>query len=116
MGIDFACKGFEIEEVVKCSLSLTKSDYALLKFLIKHFSKDFSTEELSKELSFEKSTIQRAVKKLHGKNLLFRRQMNSSKGGYLFFYRIKDKKELRKRILDIVEGWYRLFRIELEKW
>jgi len=33
-----------------------------------------------------------------------------------FFYRIKNKMEVRKRILNIVEGWYGTFKTELEKW
>ena len=116
MGIDFACKRFEIEDVVKCSLALSKSDFIILKFLMKDFERDFSTEELSSKLGFEKSTVQRAVKKLHGEGLLFRSQKNQSKGGYLFFYRIKNKIELRNKILRIVESWYKRFEEELKKW
>lgn len=116
MTLDFACKRFEIEEVIKCSLALSKSDFIILKFLMKDPVKNFSTEELSSELGFEKSTIQRAVKKLHGNGLLFRSQKNQTKGGYLFFYRIKDKAKLREKILEIVNGWYKRFGDELRKW
>jgi len=116
MGIDFACKRFEIEEVVKCSLALSKSDFVILKFLMKDSEKSYSTEELSKELGFEKSTIQRAVKKLHGEGLLFRTQKNQSRGGYSFFYRVRDKSYLREKILGIVESWYKVFELELKKW
>jgi predicted transcriptional regulator len=115
MGISFACKKFEIEEVVKCSLALSKSDFIILKFLMK-LDGDLSTEELSEKLGFEKSTVQRAVKKLHGKGLLFRSQKNQTRGGYLFFYRIKNKIELRKKILKIVGSWYERFETELKKW
>lgn len=115
MSIDFACKRFEIEEVVKCSLALSKSDFIILKFLMKN-SDSFSTEELSEELGFEKSTVQRAVKKLHGNGLLFRSQKNQTKGGYLFFYRVKDKTELRKKIFGIIHNWYSRFEEELKKW
>jgi predicted transcriptional regulator len=116
MSLDFACKRFEIEEVVKCSLALSKSDLALLKFLMKDSSRDFTTEELAEKLNLEKSTVQRTVKKLHEKGLLFRRQMNQSKGGYVFFYRIKDRDNLRKIILGIVDSWHERFRIEIKKW
>ena len=98
--LDFACKRFEIEEVVKCSLALTKSDFRLLKYFIRNSSKKFTTEDLAEDLKLDKSTIQRGVKKLHQKGLLFRSQLNQSKGGYIFLYQIKDKEAIRKKILD----------------
>ena len=114
--IDFACKKFEIEEVVKCSLALTKSDYRLLKHFIKNSSDRFSTEELASVLSLDKSTIQRGVKKLHEKGLLFRTQKNQEVGGYLFFYEIKDKEKIRSQIIDIINGWTDRFKEEIKKW
>ena len=32
--IDFACKTFNIENIIKCSLGLTKSEYKILGFFI----------------------------------------------------------------------------------
>ncbi|MCA9487380.1 MAG: MarR family transcriptional regulator [Nanoarchaeota archaeon] len=114
--IDFACKKFDIEDVVKCSLGLSKSDYALLKFLSKHSTKKFDTEELSRELSLDKSTIQRGVKKLYEKDLIGRSQMNQQVGGYLFLYSIKDKKKINELILDIVNNWVKVVKDNLGKW
>lgn len=114
--LDFACKRFEIEEVVKCSLALTKSDFRLLKYFMKHHSRRFTTEDLAEELFLDKSTIQRGVKKLHGKELLFRSQLNQSKGGYIFLYQIKNKEAIRKKVLDIVDSWHERFRKEIFKW
>lgn len=113
--IDFACKEFDIEEVVKCSLGLSKSEFRLLKYLIENDSQ-FTTEELAKKLSLDKSTIQRAVKKMHGKGLLSRGQINQSVGGYVFLYRIKNKQNIRKIVLDTVEGWMEVFRTQINKW
>lgn len=114
--INFACKDFEIDEVVKCSLGLSKAEYKLFIFFIKHSDGDFSTEELSEKLKLEKSTIQRGVKKLHEKNLLFRSQFNQSVGGYLFKYRIKNKSEIKKNVLEILDRWNNKFKDELRKW
>jgi predicted transcriptional regulator len=116
MTIDFACKRFEIEDVIKCSLALTKSDFILIKFLMKKESGAFTTEELSEKLSFEKSTVQRSVKKLHEKGLLFRSQVNQSQGGYIFYYKIKDRDKIREMILAIVNSWHERFKDELRKW
>lgn len=114
--LDFACKRFEIEDVVKCSLALTKADFRLLKYFMKNSSKKFTTENLSLELGLDKSTIQRGVKKLHQKDLLFRSQINQSKGGYVFLYQIKNKEAIRKKVLDIVDSWHLRFRSEIAKW
>jgi predicted transcriptional regulator len=113
--IDFACKKFDLEEVVKCSLGLSKSEFKLLKFLMEKRSQ-FTTEELSKELGLDKSTIQRAVKKMHGKGLLTRGQINQTVGGYVFLYRIKNRENVRKIVLDTVEGWVEVFRENINKW
>jgi len=113
--IDFACKKFDLDEVVKCSLALSKSDFRLLRFLMSH-DKRFTTEELASELKLDKSTIQRGVKRLHEKELVRRSQINQSVGGYIFLYQIKDKENIRKVILDIVEGWTETVRKSIKKW
>lgn len=114
--IDFACKKFNIEDVVKCSLALSKSDFIILKFLSKDSGKKFGTGELSKELGFDKSTIQRSVKRLHEKNLISRSQINQSVGGYLFLYYIKDKEKINSMILGIVDNWYKTVEENIRKW
>ena len=113
--IDFACKKLDIEEVIKCSLALSKSDYNILKFLMKSSSPK-STEEISSKLGLDKSTVQRSVKKLREKDLLLRGQINQSIGGYLFTYRIKEKERIRKIVLDILEGWVDNVRSEIKDW
>jgi len=113
--IDFACKKFNLDEVVKCSLALSKSDFRLLRFLMAN-DRRFTTEELATELKLDKSTIQRGVKRLHEKDLVRRSQINQSAGGYIFLYQIKDKENIRKIILNIVEGWTETVRQSIKKW
>ena len=113
--IDFACKKFDLEEVVKCSLGLSKSEFKLLKFLIEN-DDQFTTDELSKKLKLDKSTIQRGVKKLHEKSLVTRGQINQSVGGYIFLYRIKNKGQIRQIILDTVDAWVNVFHEKIGKW
>ncbi|MBN2890282.1 MAG: MarR family transcriptional regulator, partial [Bacteroidales bacterium] len=113
--IDFACKKFDLEEIVKCSLGLSKSEFRILKFLIANDNR-YMTEELSDRLGLDKSTIQRGVKKLHQKGLVVRGQINQSKGGYVFYYRIKEKDQIRHIIIDIVEGWTKGVKREILNW
>jgi predicted transcriptional regulator len=114
--IDFACKQFNIEEIVKCALGLTKSDLKLLRFLTDNYEKDFTTEQLSKKLKLNLSTIQRSVKKLHKKGTLMRSQHNLKEGGYLYTYKIKDRQKIRKIILEIMQNWVKNVEEGLNKW
>ena len=114
--IDFACKKFDISDIVKCSLSLSKSDFNALKFLLKNNSEKFNTEELSKKLNLDKSTIQRTMKKLHEKNLISRSQVNSDMGGYSYYYKIKNKLEINGIILKILDNWNENVKENIKKW
>jgi len=113
--IDFACKKFDIEEVVKCVLSLSKSDYKILKFLM-NVHGNLTTEELSIKLKLDKSTIQRGVKSLHGRKLLFRTQKNKNSGGYVFLYRVSEKDKIRKMITDVMDNWISVFNEKIKEW
>ncbi|HIH52384.1 MarR family transcriptional regulator [Candidatus Pacearchaeota archaeon CG09_land_8_20_14_0_10_30_9] len=113
--IDFACKKFDLDEVIKCVLGLTKSEFRLLKYLSENDSK-FTTEELSKKLHLDKSTIQRSIKKLHEKELVSRSQINQSVGGYLFLYKIKDKENIRKTVTETLDNWTNTFKKKISVW
>ncbi|MCB9362112.1 winged helix-turn-helix transcriptional regulator [Candidatus Woesearchaeota archaeon] len=114
--IDFACKQFQLDDVIKCSLTLSKADFKLLRYMMEHDEDYFTTHELSKELGLNLTTIQRSVKKLHEKEIIMRGQENLSGGGYLFKYTIADKREIRKIIGDIVMNWAKNVQKALEKW
>ena len=113
--IDFACKEFNLRDIVKCSLGLTKSDLIVFEHLLKQ--KDaIGTDHMATQLKLDQSTVQRAVKKLHEKNLVKRNQENLDGGGYVFHYQINDRKIIRKIILDTLTGWNARVEDELRKW
>jgi len=114
--IDFACKRFNIDEIVKCGLGLSKSDYKLLMHMLKNERHPQTTEHFAKRLSVNLTTIQRSVKKLHEKGVLKRTQQNLDGGGYVFLYQIKDRKQVAQIILTIVHGWTKRVESELETW
>ena len=113
--IDFACKQFDINEIIKCSLGLTKSEYETFSFMLEN-DEEFSTNDLSKERNLDLSTIQRTLKKLVDKELVQRRQINLDQGGYLYVYNIKDKKMIRDKILSIIHVWTGKVEKELKIW
>lgn len=102
--IDFACKQFVIDDIVKCSLGLTKGDLRIFRYLATH--KDaFTTEQLASSLRLDLSTVQRAVKKLHEQDVVLRHQENLNGGGYLFRYSVVSQEFLRKKIMAILHAW-----------
>lgn len=114
--LNFACKRFELEEVIKCGLSLSNADYKIMDFLMKNSKDYFNTFEISSRLGFDKSTVQRSIKKLHKKGIVTRNQKNLSRGGYSFSYNIKNKNEIKSMIKEIMNNWIKIFEERLDKW
>jgi predicted transcriptional regulator len=114
--IDFACKRFKIEDVIKCSLSLTKNECFLVKFFLDNSDDWFSAIDLKENNGLHLSSIQRSLKRLYEKKIIIRKQENLDLGGYVFYYKIRDKKELRDLILSIIKKWNYKLELELNKW
>jgi predicted transcriptional regulator len=114
--LDFACKRLELDQIIKCSFSLSKSEFGILMFLMKNIGHRFMTDELADVLNLDKSTIQRSVKKLHKKGLIVRGQINQSRGGYVYNYKVKDRVEVRKMIVDVIDLWASRVKKEVFKW
>jgi len=110
--VNFACKEIDILNVVKCSLGLSKGEVIILKFLVKNSLKFYSTDEISRKLGFEKSTIQKCVKKLYDLKILIKRQKNLDGGGYEFEYCGIEVEKVREIILKNINLW--VSRIEKE--
>ncbi len=114
--IDFACRVFLLDEIIKCSLGITKADFKVMDFLVKNSEEHFTTEELAKKLSLNLTTIQRAVKKLYEQKVLERKQNNLDNGGYVFIYKIVSKRAVKQIILEIIDKWKANVETALEKW
>ena len=114
--IDFACKEFKIEDVIKCALNLTKADLKVMKYFLNETEQWVDTDFLSKVLKLDISTIQRSVKKLHEKEILQRSQQNLDGGGYVFRYKIHSRAKIKNIIMTVVNSWADRLGQELEKW
>ncbi len=114
--IDFACKEFKIEDVIKCALNLTKADLNVLKYFLNEKEQWVDTEYLSKVLKLDISTIQRSVKKLHEKEILQRSQHNLDGGGYVFKYKVNSRTKIKNIIMTVVNSWADRLGQELERW
>jgi predicted transcriptional regulator len=114
--IDFACKEFRLDDVIKCALNLTRADMKILNYFIVNPDGWSNTDSIAKVTSVDLSTAQRSVKKLHEKGVLTKSQNNLDRGGYTFIYMLKDKNEIKKLIMDIVYNWAKKVEQELESW
>jgi len=114
--IDFACKEFKVEDVIKCALNLTKADLKVMRFFVNETDHWADTESLSKALELDISTIQRSVKKLHEKDILQRSQQNLDGGGYIFRYKAHSRAKIKDIVMTVVNSWADRLGQELEKW
>ncbi len=105
MAVSFACKHIELAEIIKCSFDLNKTEYNLLLFLI-NSKEELMIKEISEKLSLDRSTIQKSIKSLTEKGVVKRIQTNLENGGYVFSYIIKNKSEIKSKILQSVDNWH----------
>ena len=112
--INFACKKLDLDEVMRCGLGLTKTEHAILLFLLDN---DWETaNDVANKLKISLATAQRSLKNLHSKELIERRQQNLDLGGYLFFYKAKDKDFVKGELKNILSRWVKNVDSSLEDW
>jgi len=113
--MQFACKQLNLDEVVKCSLGLTRAEYRVLKKYM-NLKNQVTLAQLAKKTNLDRTTVQKASLKLVEKGLLSRSQHNRESGGYEFLYKIKDKDEIRNKARSIVRDWYKAVDEGLNSW
>jgi predicted transcriptional regulator len=103
--IVFACKKIKKEEIIRCSFNINKTEYNIFMFLLKSNNK-FDVLQIAEKLDLDRTTVQKAVKRLAELDLVRRYQQNLEKGGYIFFYQINNKKEIKDKLINIITEWY----------
>ena len=114
--IDFACKRFDLDQIIKCGLGLTKSEFEVMQYFIKSPEKESQTDVIAKNLNLNLTTIQKATKKLYEAGIIQRQQKNISGGGYLYCYKSKNKQEIRQTIKDIIRNWTKNVEQGIDNW
>lgn len=114
MDINFACKKFPINNVLKCSFGLTSTEFEVLKTLLR--KDELPVDEIATILSKDRTTIQRSIKPLINKNLIKRKQYNLDGGGYQYYYIPIDKQEIKNRIQTQFKAFTEKVASEIEKW
>ncbi|MEW6748534.1 MAG: MarR family transcriptional regulator [Candidatus Micrarchaeota archaeon] len=113
--IDFACKEFDLDDIVKCGLGLTRAEFQVMGFLIKD-GQEMSAAEVAGKTGLDLTTIQKAVKKLAEKGIVSRSQKNLGGGGYLFLYQAKPRPAVRQVLKDIIRRWSRAVEDRIDEW
>lgn len=114
--IDFACKQFNLNEIIKCGLSLTKKELEIMKYFVENRNREHTTKEISKRLKLNLTTIQKAVKKLYDKQIILRHQKNLENGGYVYTYECNTKINIRKILKKIIRNWSDKVEKQIDKW
>lgn len=105
--MDFGCKRIDASDLIKCTFGLNKTEHEIFTFLLK--SKACLTAgQLGEKLSLDRTTIQKAMKKLFESDIIERRQNNLDKGGYVFYYCVKKKKLIKEKMTGIINEWNNL--------
>lgn len=112
--VTFACKKIPQEDLIRCSFDLRKTSYKLLIHLMKQ-KRPLRASEIADGIGLERSSVQKALGKLLEKDLVVRSQKNLEKGGYIYFYRTKNKQEIKQRMKEIISNWYENTRKEIER-
>lgn len=114
--IDFACRQFDLKDILKCSLGLTKAEFRVFEFFIKNQDKKYTSLDISNKMHLDITTIQKSLKKLFEKNIIVRIQKNLSNGGYIYYYEIKNKNFISQIVLDTINSWQKKVEFELNSW
>ncbi|MCD6227579.1 MarR family transcriptional regulator [Candidatus Micrarchaeota archaeon] len=114
MMIDFACKRINMADIIRCSFSLTKTEYKIFALFISS-KKHVTVQHIANKLHLDRTTVQKSLKRMMTKNLIIRRQKNLNKGGYVYLYSLKDKHKIKKDLSDIVYGWSKNVLMEIKR-
>lgn len=102
--IDFSCKKFSLDEIIKCSLGLTKAELHMF-ITLRSVDTKMSAQELAEKVELDVTTVQRGLKKLFELDVLQRFQINLENGGYTYVYAIKSRQEIKNIIMERVHNW-----------
>lgn len=114
--IDFACKQFNLNDIIKCGLGLTKTEFKIMKYFLRNTRKECTTISISGKLNLNLTTVQKAVKKLSEKRIIIRHKKNLYKGGYVYTYECNSRINIRRIIKEIIRNWSDKVEEKMDKW
>lgn len=113
--IDFACKQFDLDDIIKCGLGLTKTEFKIMEYFLSH-KNECKTFTIANKMNLNVTTVQKAVKKLSEKKVILKHQKNLSNGGYVYTYECNSRIEIRKIIKGIIRNWAEKVEERIDNW
>jgi len=117
-------KEFNSSKLFKCILGLNEIESKVFSYLLKH--NKASTMELTDLLEKDRSSIQRALQELLGRNVIIRESVSlkeftelkgmedSNKRGYLYVYRAKNLEEIKNQFSELLDKWYKSMKLYIK--
>ncbi|NMC77047.1 MAG: hypothetical protein GYA60_07135 [Candidatus Methanofastidiosa archaeon] len=95
----------EINKILRCTFDITDLEVNILLMLP---PQGMRVKEIYQILKKDRTTIQKSLKNLLGKGLIFRESKCCVKGkrGRYFVYKSLEREEIRKKLLINIEKWY----------
>jgi len=114
--IDFACRRFDLDDIVKCGLGLTRTEFRIMRYFMERGGGECTTSSISKRMNLNLTTVQKAVKKLFEKDIILRHQKNLGNGGYVYSYECNSRIKIRKIIKGIIRNWFDVVERKMDSW
>ena len=114
--IDFACKRFDLDDVIKCGLGLTRTEFRILGYFLVSEGKECTTVCMAGKMKLNLTTVQKAVKKLAEKGVIVRHQKNLASGGYVYVYECVSKDKVRGIVKGIIGNWHKKVGERIDGW
>lgn len=112
--VTFACKKINREDLIRCSFNLNMTEYNVLNFLMPG-ELTMTPAQIAGEMGLERTTVQKALKKLLASGLVIRRQKNLKKGGYTFFYALSGMEMIKNMMRNTINEWHALVEREINR-
>ncbi len=93
------CTGLSVEDLLSCSFGLSRREVAVLLRIL-HAGDWVPVSDIAAKTRRDRSVVQRTLQKLVGKGIAERSQRNRAGGGYEYLYMARDKKALKRAILE----------------
>ncbi|HDM25514.1 MAG TPA: TrmB family transcriptional regulator [Thermoplasmatales archaeon] len=103
----------DCEDLMKCAFNLNDLDIKVYKALIE--TGETRVEKLSDMLNREKSTIYRSLQKLVSCGICIKKSNNMESGGYFYTYIPLPDDEVKKKLEECIENWYKCLKEKIKK-
>ena len=115
MSMNFVCRIITLEQILRCSFGLNSTELRIMKYLLEE-KEEKTIKEIILVIKKDRTTVQRAVKRLTEKELIKRRQINLEKGGYNIVYSSRPKSELKDKVYKVFESFKYTVGKEIQRW